>query len=136
MITQHEQQGTTHSPEYLKATDVFYSRFLFHRQPAPTFAKCAFNQVVYEQMWGPSEFHAPGNLREFDRVNRLAEIEAPVLFIVGQFDEVRVQTARDFQHLIPGSKLQIVEDAGHMAMIDEPERYRQALRSFLRPLED
>ena len=135
VITQHEHQGTTHSREYLKATEVFYSRFLFHRQPAPTFEKCAFNQVVYEQMWGPSEFHATGNLRTFDRLNRLGEIHAPVLFIVGRFDEVRVQTATEFQQLIPGSKLQIIEEAGHMAMVDEPERYRQALLSFLLPLE-
>src|SRR6185369_13735139 len=114
----------------------FYSRFLFHHQPAPTFPECPFNQAVYEQMWGPTEFHATGNLRAFDRASRLTEIRAPVLFIVGRFDEARVQTVTDFQRLIPGSTLEVVEGAGHMAMVDEPARYTQALRSFLQHLEN
>jgi proline iminopeptidase len=135
VIAKHEQQGTTNSPEYQEATEVFYSRFLYRHQPAPTFPECPINQAVYEQMWGPTEFHATGNLREFDRVNRLSEVRAPVLFIVGRFDEARVQTVSDFQQLITGSKLHVVEDAGHMAMVDEPERYAQALRSFLQKVE-
>jgi proline iminopeptidase len=132
IVAQHERQGTTSSPEYQKASQVFYSRFLYHHQPAPKFPDCPFNQAVYEQMWGPSEFHATGNLKEFDRVNRLSEIHGPVLFIVGRFDEARVVTVSEFQHMIPGSKLAVVEDAGHMAMVDEPESYTQAIRSFLR----
>lgn len=136
VIATHEQAGTTKSPEYQQATQVFYSRFLFHRQPAPTFPECAFNTTVYEHMWGPTEFHATGNLREFDHESRLTEIRAPVLFIVGRFDEARVQTVMDFQRLIPGSKLHVVENAAHMAMVDAPERYTQALRSCLQQVED
>ena len=93
------------------------------------------DEAVYQQMWGPSEFHATGNLKEFDRVSRLSEIHEPVLFIVGRFDEARVQTVTDFQTLIPGSKLEVVEGAGHMAMVDEPERYTQALRDFLQQVD-
>ena len=134
-ITRHEREGTTNSPEYREATELFYSRFLYHHQPAPSFPECPLNEAVYQQMWGPSEFHATGNLKEFDRVGRLSEIHEPVLFIVGRFDEARVQTVTDFQTLIPGSKLEVVEGAGHMAMVDEPERYTQALRDFLQQVE-
>jgi proline iminopeptidase len=135
VIATHERQGTTSSPEYRKATETFYSRFLNHHQPAPTFPECPFNEDVYQQMWGPSEFRATGSLREFDRTARLAEIRAPVLFIVGRFDEVRVETVAKFQRAIPGSKLDIVENAGHAAMVDEPDPYKLALRAFLQQID-
>jgi proline iminopeptidase len=131
-IVENERRGTTNSPEYKKATEVFYSRFLFHRQPAPQFPACPLNQTVYEQMWGPSEFYATGNLRDFDRVDRLSEISVPVLFVVGRFDEVTVATASDFQGRIAGAKLQVIENAGHVSYVDEPRTYARTIRRFLR----
>jgi len=131
-LASHEREGTTGSPEYLQATGVYYSRYVFRRQPVSGIAGCPFNQAIYEQMWGPNEFRATGTLKDFDRTNRLSELRAPVLFLVGRFDEARVATVTSFQRAIPGSRLEVVENAGHMAMIDEPDAYAQALRRFLR----
>ena len=132
-IAVNERQGTTQSPEYQKATEVFYSRFLFHHQPAPKRNPvCALNQTVYEQMWGTSEFYATGSLRNYDRVDRLPEIRVPVLFAVGEFDEVRVETAADFTRRIAGARMEVIGNAGHVAMVDEPHQYEEMLRRFLK----
>jgi len=39
---------------------------------------------VYETMWGPNEFTATGNLKDYDRSDRLQSIKAPTLFLCGR----------------------------------------------------
>jgi proline iminopeptidase len=138
MLTLHEQAGTTDSKEYQAATEVFYDNFLYHRQPRPEIAACkgsAFNEVIYEQMWGPSEFHATGSLLHFDVTPRLADLHLPVLFIVGRYDEARPETVADFQALVQGARLEVLEQSGHMAPVEEPERYLEILRDFFRSVD-
>jgi proline iminopeptidase len=38
-------------------------------------------------MWGPSEFTATGSLRTYERAERLKELNLPVLFTAGRYDE-------------------------------------------------
>jgi proline iminopeptidase len=90
---------------------------------------------VYEYMWGPTEFTATGTLVGFDRLDRLGDIDVPVLFIVGRYDEARPETMFEFQGLIPGSLVEVVEDAGHMSMEDQPERFNMAVQEFLLSVE-
>ena len=50
---------------------------------------------VYLPMWGPSEFAFDGNLADWDRVDRLAEIDVPAVTPVGRHDELTPGAARD-----------------------------------------
>jgi proline iminopeptidase len=59
----------------------------------------------------------------------------PTLFTVGQYDEVRPEAVRHYQSLVPGSGLTVIENAAHLTMQDEPERYLQVLREFLHKIE-
>jgi len=89
-LSEHEAAGTTDSEAYQEASTVFYERYVYAGQKAPDPPECAgapWNPVVYEHMWGPTEFHATGNLLDFDLTPRLGEIDVPVLFIAGEFDE-------------------------------------------------
>jgi proline-specific peptidase len=66
-LTRHEEAGTTGSPEYEEACNVFYRRHVCRLDPWPecvekTFAGLSYE--VYETMNGPSEFHVTGTLRE------------------------------------------------------------------------
>jgi proline iminopeptidase len=83
-------------------------------------------------MWGPTEFNATGTLRDFERTGNLREIKEPVLFITGRFDEARPETMYEFQREIPGSGVQIIENAGHNKIRDNPEQYLGAIRDFLK----
>ena len=86
-------------------------------------------------MWGPTEFYATGNLLDFDVTNRLATLDLPVLLIAGEFDEARPQRMKQYQALIHGAKLEIIEDAAHASISRQPERYRAVLGSFLGDVE-
>ncbi len=139
ILDKHEAAGTTSSPEYEKATEVFNRRF-FQRQPDPpaVTAACAGtkrNQALYKYMWGPSEFHVTGTLKSYDRSTQLSELRLPTLFIVGRFDEATPETVADFQRRVPGAKLVVVDGAAHAAMINAPEEYVARLREFLRAVE-
>ena len=62
-------------------------------------------------MWGPTEFHATGTLLGFDVTDRLHEIDVPVLFITGEFDEARPETVMEFQQSVAGARLEELEVA-------------------------
>ena len=96
----------------------------------------SFNKEIYQYMWGPTEFTATGTLLKFDRTHRLHELALPVLFIVGRFDEARPETMLEFQHLIPGSIVEVIEDAAHASMVDQPERFNTAVGKFLGSVEE
>jgi proline iminopeptidase len=133
-LSEHEAAGTTDSEEYAAATEVFYERFLYGGEKPPEADACAgapWNPVVYEYMWGPSEFHATGNLLDFDVTDRLHEIDVPVLFITGEFDEARPETVAGFQRRIEGARFEIIEDAAHATLSRKPEQYRETLEAFL-----
>jgi proline iminopeptidase len=86
---------------------------------------------VYEYMWGPTEFTATGTLSDFDRIDRLAELDLPTLFVVGEYDEIPVETVLEFRDLVPGSIVEIIDDAGHMVHIDGTAQLNGAVSEFL-----
>jgi proline-specific peptidase len=91
--------------------------------------------AVYETMNGPNEFIVIGNLRDWDRIARLAEIEVPTLITVGRFDEIPPVCADTIRHGIAGSRVVVFEHSGHTAHLEETERYLQVVGDFLREIE-
>ena len=87
---------------------------------------------VYVPMWGPSEFAFDGNLSDWDRVERLAEIGVPTLITVGRHDELTPACSEQIHERIPGSRLVVFEDGSHMTFWEETERYLQVVDQFLR----
>ncbi|HST56972.1 MAG TPA: alpha/beta hydrolase [Solirubrobacteraceae bacterium] len=68
----------------------------------------------------------------YDTRERLAEIACPALIVWGEQD--RVITARDaeiFEQSIPGSRKVVLEDTGHLAMLERPMAVNQLLEEFL-----
>jgi proline iminopeptidase len=135
VLSRHEQAGTTNSAEYQEAAMVFNRRHLSRLDPWPpelekTFQ--GFGAQVYNTMWGPSEFHATGPLKDYDRTPRLGDLRLPVLLTAGRYDETTPDQAAWYQSLIPGAQLEIFENSAHMVMLDEAERYVDVVRRFLR----
>ncbi len=138
-LTEHEQAGTTDSDEYQAASDVFYERHVYGGERAESPPECDGappGRFVYETMWGPTEFHATGTLIDFDVTDRLHEIDVPVLFIAGQFDEARPERVAEFQQLIPGSRLTVILDAAHGTLSKKPDEYRSIVEHFLDSVEE
>lgn len=139
VIRRHEEAGTTDDPAYQAAVMEFYHRYLSLSDPWPaildsTFA--TFGEEVYSTMWGPSEFTATGRLRSWDARGRLDEIEVPVLVTVGDTDEMSVASARDMVERLPDARLEVIEDAAHLTMVDRPDAYARVIRNFLAEVGD
>ena len=138
-LTEHEEAGTTDSDEYKTASDVFYERHVYGGERVEDPAECdgaPSGQFVYEYMWGPTEFYATGNLIDFDVTDRLHEIDVPVLFIAGEFDEARPERVAEFQKLIPASKMTVILDAAHGTFSRKPDEYRNVVETFLDSVEE
>lgn len=133
-LTEHEEAGTTDSEEYREASEVFYKRHVYGGERIAGPPECdgaPWSKFIYQYMWGPTEFHATGTLVDFDLTDRLHEIDAPVLFITGEFDQARPETVAEFQKLVPGSKMTVILDAAHGTLSRKPDEYRNVLENFL-----
>lgn len=133
-LDKHEAEGTTEHEDYVAATEEFYRRHVRggERLPSPDACEGASgNDVIYEYMWGQTEFSATGTLVNFDVTDRLNEIDIPVLFIAGEHDEARPERMSEFQSLIEGAKLEVIPDAAHGTISRQTELYIKVLSEFL-----
>jgi len=68
----------------------------------------------------------------FDVRDRLGSVAVPALAAVGEYDQL---TPRRFSEElvdgVPDGELAVVEDAGHLAMVERPGAFNAALRDFL-----
>jgi len=134
VLDEHEAAGTTDSEAYRQATEFFYERHVYAGKQPPDPEGCQdapWNPVIYEYMWGPTEFHATGTLVEFDVTARLHEIDVPVLFLAGEYDEARPETVAGFRDLVPDARLEVIEGAAHATLTRKPDEYRRLLEAFL-----
>jgi len=138
VLNRHEAAGTTNDPAYRKAEGEYTRRFVRRSPMGPADPQCAEslrNRTIYEQMWGPTEFVATGSLKDFDVSGRLGELRLPVLFLNGEFDEARPETAARYQRLVPGARLEVIPGAAHSLLGDQPARTVEVLRRFLESVE-
>ena len=65
----------------------------------------------------------------------LANIPVPTLIIVGRHDFITtVEMAEEMLKHIPAARLEVFEDSGHFAFVEEPEKFYRVIQKFL--LED
>ena len=65
----------------------------------------------------------------------LASFAGPVLVVVGDSDEmVSVDAARALAESAPRGRLDVIEDAGHLVSLDQPDRFNAVLARFLEDL--
>ncbi len=138
-IYKYEELKAYTAPAYRAATDSFYARHLVRKGWPYTSPACehsgSSNDSIYNYMWGPTEFTATGTLLNFDRTDRLDEIEEPILFVTGQYDEARPETMYRYQKLARNARVEIIPDAAHSTMVDQPELVAEVIGRFLRQAE-
>jgi 3-oxoadipate enol-lactonase len=73
-------------------------------------------------------------LRDTDVRDRLGEIRAPTLVIAGAEDPAAtVEQAEEIRDSIPGARLTVVENAAHLANIEQPEAVTREILDHLEP---
>ncbi|EFG75442.1 proline-specific peptidase [Mycobacterium parascrofulaceum ATCC BAA-614] len=135
-IDRHEAAGTTHTAEYQDAIRTWNETYLCRVRPWPPELLAAFAAMgteIFETMFGPSDFHIVGTIRDWDVFDRLAEIALPTLILAGRFDECVPEHMWAMHRRIPGSRFEFFESSAHMPFIEEPDKFDRVMRDFLRP---
>jgi L-proline amide hydrolase len=136
ILLHHEQAGTTDSPEYQAAVEVFYSRHLCRISPKPEFVERAKTGFIYNYMNGPSEFHVTGVIKDWDRTDRLGDIHVPTLILSGKYDESTPLLNEILHKGIPDSEWILFEHSSHLPHVEEEEKFMQTVDAFLKRVEE
>lgn len=132
-----EAIGDLTDPDYEEAVSTLMARHLCRlEQPWPdclmrSLAKFEANPVPYQTIQGPNEFVITGNLKDWDRVNRLGEITCPTLIICGQHDLLPPVCSETIHNGVAGSELHVFPDSSHSAHLEETQRFLEVVRDFL-----
>ncbi|HEY6764441.1 MAG TPA: proline iminopeptidase-family hydrolase [Candidatus Sulfotelmatobacter sp.] len=112
-----------------------YPKMLCRTQPWPeplTRALNRMNQKIYNQMQGKSEFVVTGNLKDWERWDRLHEIKVRALTIGARYDEMDPEDMKKMATLMPNATSAICPSGSHMCFWDDQEVYFHHLLGFLR----
>ncbi len=67
-----------------------------------------------------------------DLRTQLKKISVPTLVIVGRHDFItNVAMAEEMVKHIPNARLEIFEDSGHFALVEEPEKFYRVIKQFM-----
>ena len=67
-----------------------------------------------------------------DLSQSLPEVDVPAVVVVGTRDQLTpVSHARRLAELLPDARLEVLPDAGHMANMEQPAAFNDALGRFL-----
>jgi len=70
-----------------------------------------------------------------DSFATLKSVKVPTLIVVGEHDVITPpDSSRKMQAALPGSRLEIIPDAGHMAPVEKPEEFAKLLNTFVKAL--
>lgn len=136
VIKTEEANNSTDSPAYAAAMDVYYARHV-RRAPRANPADGdssgkTSGKLVYNYMWGPSEFTSTGTLKTFDATPWLRRISIPTLFLAGEFDEATPSSTKRFSTLVSQSQFVMIPNSGHATANDNLPALLNAVRTFLK----
>jgi len=71
-------------------------------------------------------------VRDMAQTTMLLQVKAPTLILVGRKDPAcTVEQANVLYRMIDGSQIVVIEDAAHLANIEQPQAFNRALGAFL-----
>ena len=108
-ILRHEEARTTDDLEYATAVQEFYTRYVCRLDPWPDALVRSFDQMeadptVYRDDERPERVHRYRAAVEWGIVDRLGEIDVPLLLVSGEFDEVRPDVVQVIDERAPNSQ--------------------------------
>lgn len=133
-----EATGDYENPTYEKImTEALYPQMLCRIQPWPEPVTRTFrvaNVNVYNHMQGKSEFEVTGNMKGWERMDRLHEIRTKTLILGAAHDEMDPDDLRAMAERMPNATCHICPNGSHLAMWDDQKEYFGALTPFLTSL--
>ncbi len=112
-----------------------YPTMMCRLKPWPEPVTRAFrlmNEKIYNQMQGKSEFEVTGNLKGWERWDRLHEIRIKTLTIGATYDEMATEDMEKMAKMMPNATTAICPNGSHLCMWDDQAVYFRHLLRFLR----
>jgi len=135
-LTALEAKEDYDSPEYQKIMmEDLYPKMLCRISPWPEPVTRVFrhaNDKIYNFMQGKSEFLVTGNLKTWERWDRLPEIKVKALTIGARYDEMDPEDMKKMAALMPNAGHGYCPNGSHLCMWDDQEVYFRHLLGFLR----
>jgi proline iminopeptidase len=123
-------------PDYTRIVmEELYPKMICRLTPWPEPVTRAFrraNDKIYNQMQGKSEFEVTGNLKDWERWDRLHEIKVKTLTIGSTHDEMDPDDMRKMATLMANAQCVICPNGSHLDLWDDQAFYFQHLLGFLR----
>jgi proline iminopeptidase len=124
------------SPEYTALMmDKLYPQVICRTKPWPNAVDRAFqhmNEEIYNQMQGKSEFVVTGNLKDWERWDRLHEIRVKTLTIGAKYDEMDPEDMKKMAGMVQRGTYAYCATGSHLCFWDDQENYFRQLLAFLR----
>ena len=86
---------------------------------------------AYLVAWGPSEFNPMGNLKDFEYVEKMHEMDVPTLVTSGASDLCSPVIAKAMYDALPNAEWVLFANSRHMPFVEEHEKYMEILRDWL-----
>jgi proline iminopeptidase len=115
--------------------ETLYQKMLCRLTPWPEPVMRAFrlaNEKIYNQMQGKSEFEVVGNLKDWERWDRLHEIRVKTLTMGAMYDEMDPADMVKMAKMMPNATSAICPNGSHLCMWDDQAVYFRHLLEFLR----
>jgi proline iminopeptidase len=78
---------------------------------------------VQQQVWD--------SLGDFDLLQRVEQIECPVLILHGRHDPIPLEASEALARALPDARLVVLEHSGHVPYVEEPDALFSAIERFL-----
>lgn len=126
------------NPDYMRIImEFYYPKMICRLTPWPepvTRAFRLFNEKIYNQMQGKSEFEVTGNLKDWERWDRLHEIRVRTLTMGATYDEMDPADMIRMAKMMRNATSAICPNGSHLALWDDQAVYFDHLLGFLKSL--
>jgi proline iminopeptidase len=78
---------------------------------------------VQQQVWE--------SLGDFDLLQRVEQVDCPVLILHGRHDPIPLESSEALQRALPDARLVVLEHSGHVPYVEEPGALFRAIERFL-----
>lgn len=117
-----------------EVADAFDARHFYRLGDEPTelrLMRAEKAASVYEAMWGPNEWTITGALDGWDVRPRLPELTLPTLVLRGAHDLSTPAISKTLTDGIPHAREIVFAESSHTPVLEETDRYVDAVRTFL-----
>lgn len=132
-VLEADATGNYENPLYESAITTFYDQYLWGENPIEEDLDSIMstaNLDIYHYMWGPSEFSITGTLKGYDVTPLLTEVDIPILFTVGEYDEIIPSMVQEMAS-ISNSEIVVFKGSSHLTTWGAEEESIKVIEDFV-----